>query len=325
MRKTSTPPKGEPVVGTQGPSAGSDSSGSPPSVLSLDQPFQNLTIGRKSQRRIGLTLAYGSITDVDSRAYVLGVFRNVAPSGAAKAIDERLDGAIAEYTARRMFGGDVGAVFTVPSGRNQLPADMVLFAGLGPFDRFNPDVQQLVAENAIRLLVRSRVDELATVLIGVGSGQSAATALQNLLIGFFRGLKDADRDHRFRSITFCETNPTRFGEMKGELYRLAGTSLFNDMEVTLNETKVPPSARPSARILEPGEEPVYAIVRQEGQSGDSLHYRVSVLGSGMKAAVITAARDVDGKKLATLLQEFDEADGPTKQLQRCPEVRETVF
>src|SRR5271169_5760107 len=124
MRKTSTPPKGEQAVGTQGPSAGSDSSGSPPSVLNLDQQFLNLTIGRKSQRRIGLTLAYGSITDVDSRAYVLGVFRNVAPSGAAKAIDQRLDGAITEYTARRMFSSDVGAVFTIPAGRNQLPADM---------------------------------------------------------------------------------------------------------------------------------------------------------------------------------------------------------
>src|SRR5208337_2168803 len=310
MRKTSTPPKRKQAVGTRGSTAGSDSLGSTSSVLSLDQQFQNLTIGRKCQRRIGLTLAYGSITDVDSRAYVLGVFRNVAPSGAAKAIDQRLDGAITEYTARRMFSGDVGAVFTVPAGRNQLPADMVLFAGLGPFDCFNSDVQQLVAENAIRLLVRSRVDELATVLIGVGSGQSAATALQHLLIGFFRGLKDADRDHRFRSITFCETNPTRFGEMKSELYRLAGTSLFGDMEVTLNETTVPPTARPSARVLEPGEEPVYAIVRQEGQSGDRLHYRVSVLGSGMKAAVITKARDVDGKKLAALLEEFDKAMEP---------------
>src|SRR5204862_2923724 len=152
----------------------------------LDQ-FQHWTIGRQRQRRVEVTLAQGSITDVNTPVYVLGVFRNVAPSGAAQAIARRLDGSITEFTARRMLSGDVGSVFIVPVGRNQLPADMVVFAGLGPFDRFNADVQQLVAENVIRVLARSRVDEFATLLMGAGSGQSAAAVLKNLLIGFFRG------------------------------------------------------------------------------------------------------------------------------------------
>src|SRR5204863_1403725 len=121
--------------------------------------FQNLVIGRRSQRRLELRLAKGSITDVDSQAYVLGIFRGVAPSGAAKAIDQRLDGAISEFTARRIFSGDVGELFTIPAGRSRLGADQVVFAGLGAFDHFNSDVQQLVAENTVRVLVRSRVDE----------------------------------------------------------------------------------------------------------------------------------------------------------------------
>src|SRR5204863_6608940 len=141
-----------------------------PGPLNLIPQFHNLIIGRHRQRRLQLTLAHGSITDVDAQAYVLGVFRNVAPSGAAMAIDQRLDGAITEFTARRMFSGDVGTVFTVPAGRNPLSADMVLFAGLGSFDRFNADVQQLVAENVIRVLARSRIDDFATILIGAGSG-----------------------------------------------------------------------------------------------------------------------------------------------------------
>src|SRR6185312_6525883 len=107
-------------------------------------------------------------------------------------------GAISEFTARRMFTGDLGTVFTVPVGRNQLPADMVLFVGLGTFDNFNADVQQLIAENVIRVLVRSRVDEFATILIGSGTGQTISTVLKNLLIGFLRGLKDADPRRRFR-------------------------------------------------------------------------------------------------------------------------------
>ncbi len=273
----------------------------------LNQRFQNLTIGRRRQRRIDLTLAYGSITDMSARAYVLGVFRNVAPSGAARAVDQRLGGAITDFTARRMLSGDVGAVFTVPASRNQLPAEMVLFAGLGPFDQFNSGVQQLVAENAIRLLARSRIDELATVLIGIGTGQSVGSVLQHLLIGFLRGLADADPEQRFRSIAVCETDSVRFNEMRGELYKLVGTALFDDVEMTLNEIEVPPSERPLTRVLEPSPEPVYAMVRQEGFTKTQYHYRVSVLGAGMKAAVVSAVRAIDNDKLSSLLKCFDKA------------------
>jgi CHAT domain-containing protein/pimeloyl-ACP methyl ester carboxylesterase len=292
------------------PTAAAAAQGAGGLEVKLTQHFQNLTIGKRSQRRIELTLAHGSITDVDSRAYVLGVFRNVAPSGPATPIDRRLDGAVTEFTARRMLGGNVGSVFMIPVGRNQLAADMVLFLGLGPFDRFNADVQQLVSENVIRLLVRSRVDEFATILIGAGSGQSASAVVQNLLVGFFRGLHDADPRRRFRGLTLCEADPARFAEMRAEVYRLAGTSLFDEIELDLTEIEVPPTEPVTARVLEAGQEPVYMMIRQEGHTPNHLLYRVSVLGSGMKAAVVTAAKDIDQKKLAELLNEFDTAVGP---------------
>lgn len=288
------------AVGAAGQSAATSGATTP-------DPFQHLTIGRRRQRRIELTLARGSITDLNAPAYVLGVFRNVAPGGAAQAIDRRLDGAITEFTARRMLNGDAGSVFIIPVGRNQLPADMILFAGLGAFDRFNADVQQLVAENVIRILARSRIDEFATLLIGAGSGQSAATVLKNLLIGFFRGLKDADPQHRFRGITLCEYDPARFSEMRNEIYRLGGTSLFDEVELTLEEIEVPASQAPPGRALRPQQEPIYIIVRREGESVHTLHCRISVLGSGMKAAVVSAARDIDKSTLDKLLQKFDTA------------------
>ncbi|PYS07690.1 MAG: hypothetical protein DMG17_30255, partial [Acidobacteria bacterium] len=309
------PPRAEQAIETSAVSTEAAVIERRPGAVSLNPQLQNLTIGHRRQRRLQLTLAHGSITDVDSQAYVLGVFRNVAPSGAAMAIDQRLDGAITEFTARRMFSGDVGTVFTVPVGRNPLSADMVLFAGLGSFDRFNADVQQLVAENVIRVLARSRIDDFATILIGAGSGQSVTAVLQNLLIGFFRGLKDADPRHRFRSITFCEADRVRFAEMKAEVYRLAAWSLFDEVDLDLDEIEVPPSESQPARALvvgpvgPVGPEPAYMIVRQESQTADRLHYSVSVLGSGMKAAVVTARQDFDQSKFASLLNKFDAAVG----------------
>jgi CHAT domain-containing protein/pimeloyl-ACP methyl ester carboxylesterase len=281
--------------------------------------FHNLTIGRRRQRRLSLTLALGSITDVDSHAYVLGLFRSVAPAGAAKAVDQRLNGAISEFTARRMFSGDLGSVFIVPVGRNQLPAEIVLFAGLGAFDHFNTDVQQLVAENVVRVLVRSRVDDFATVLIGSGTGQSTATVLQNLLIGFLRGLKDTDPNQHFRAITLCESDRTRFAEMKNELYRLASTPLFDDVEITLEEVEVPPAEQPAARVLAPVQEPVYAMIRQEGESKDALQYRISILGAGMKAAVVSAVKNVRKQDSADLLKKFDAAFSSSGRLQDVQE------
>lgn len=281
----------------------------------LNATFQNLTIGRHRQRRLALTLAKGSISNVDSRAYVLGVFRGVAPSGAARGLDKHLEGAITEFTARRMFSGDLGAVFTIPIGRNQLPADMVLFVGLGTFDQFTPEVQQLAAENAIRVLVRSRVDEFATVLIGLGTGQTMETVLKGLLTGFLRGLKDADPRQRFRSITFCETDPQRYSDMKNELYRLASTSLFDDVEMTLDEVEVPPAPQPTVRVLAPVQEPVYTIIRQESEFEGNLKYLVSILGTGMKAAVRSDEQIVNAKAMETLLNQFDKKlkDGATSK------------
>lgn len=281
----------------------------------LNTQFQSLVIGRRRQRRIEITLAKGSLTDIDSRALVLGIFRNVAPSGAARAVDQRLDGVITEFTGRRMFSGDVGELFTIPVGRSQLAADLVVFAGLGAFDQFNADVQQLVAENVIRMLVRSRVDEFATILIGAGSGTSVGAVMQNLLIGFGRGLGDADPHHRFRGVTLCETDAARYAEMKTELFRLAGTSLFDDIEVTLDEIVLAEAQAPAARALASGPEPVYAIVRQDGQTGDRLHFSASILGSGMKAAVVSAPRDVSAKELDALLEKFDAAVGPGSKVQ----------
>ncbi|HZD93952.1 MAG TPA: CHAT domain-containing protein, partial [Candidatus Sulfotelmatobacter sp.] len=191
-------------------------------------------------------------------------------------------------------------------GRNQLPADMVLFVGLGTFDHFNSDVQQLAAENAIRVLVRSRVDEFATVLIGSGTGQPIEVVLKGLLTGFLRGLKDADPRQRFRSITFCEMDPQRYAEMKNELYRLAGTALFDDVEMTLDEIEVPQPAQAPVRVLAASPEPVYTMIRQEAESKGSLQYRVSILGAGMKAAVVCGVKSVEARAMEKLLKQFDQ-------------------
>ena len=64
------------------------------------------------------------------RALALGIFRDVAPAGAAAAIDARLDGAITELSQRRMFSGNVGEIFMLPVGRHSLAAAEAMAASI---------------------------------------------------------------------------------------------------------------------------------------------------------------------------------------------------
>jgi pimeloyl-ACP methyl ester carboxylesterase len=271
----------------------------PSTGLGYAHEFSRVVVGRRRQYRIDIRLALGSITEVDSAAYVLGMFRNVEPSGPASALNERLGGLITEFTSRRMITGNLGEVFLMPVGRYNVQADMILIAGLGSFDRLSDEALQLCAENTIRTFVRSKIDEFATVLLGAGSGLGVQRSLANLVTGFFRGLQDADVDRRFRRITICEYDRTRFEDIKRELYRLASTSLFDDVETTIDEKILPAPIVPvpGARRVPVGPDPVYLIVRRENESGQIVGFRSSILTSGEKATVITGVKEVTKKNL----------------------------
>jgi hypothetical protein len=287
----------------------------------LAQRFDRLVIGRRRQHRMDLRLALGDVGDVNTQALVIGIYRSVAPSGAAKAIDARLDGAITELTQRRMFSGNVGEVFLLPTAQRAVRADMVGFIGLGAFDTFTEEVLRIAAENAIRTLVLGGVYDLATVLFGGGSGAGVRSAVENLLAGFVKGLMDADAGHRFRCLTVCEGNPERYEEIKRELFRLSSTPLFDELEVTFFEERLPPAVAPAGRRAAARPDPVYLLVRQEGKTGSGLELRTSVLGAGGKATVVSGVRqlkriDLDGKldELQTSGFRFDRAPAYGREL-----------
>jgi CHAT domain-containing protein len=101
--------------------------------------------------------------------------------------------------------------------------------------------------------------------------------------------------------------------MKAAVLQLSQSSLFDGVEVTLDEMKLPvPAASRAAAVLAPGKEPIYTMIRQESAASGKLGFRVSVLGSGMKAAVVSLPQVVDESNLNSLLQSFDEVAGTDK-------------
>ena len=294
---------------------GSESGGVPPKG-EQEPSFQSIVVSRRRQHRLEIRLAFGDIREADAEALVLGVYKNVAPTGPARALDDRLGGAISEFTERRMFGGNMGEVFMMPTSRHNLRADTILFVGLGAFDSYSGEVQQIAAENVVRTLVRSRIDEFATLLFGAGSGEDVSSALYNLLSGLMRGIKDADKDRRVRRIVLCELDRDRFDAMKREILRLSSTPLFEEVEVTFDEVTLPtaPEAVAPALRISRGADPVYVIVRREGDKAGPYSFRASVLGAGSKATVLTGVKDVGRAELDGLLREIESESFTLKEL-----------
>jgi pimeloyl-ACP methyl ester carboxylesterase len=251
-----------------------------------------IIMGRSAHRPIEIRLAKGSITEVNARALVLGIFKNVEPEGAATAVDQYLGGAVREFTRRRMFTGNVGEVFVMPTARSALHVDSVLFVGLGTFSTFKDNgVHEFVAENVVRTFVRTQVEDFATVLWGTSSGCSIAQALEYQLRGYFKGMADADPDRQLRRITFCMRDEGKYGEMRTALLALSTTDLFDDVEVTLTETTLQdvPVVAPTARAQQiAGPAPAYLLVNQRVDDPGSVWLEASVLTAGGKATTINA-------------------------------------
>src|SRR5262245_3749955 len=294
-----------------------DRAGPAAAVAAAAPSRTGVVVGRRRQRRLDVKLALGSLSEADAEALLVGIFAHVDPGGAAGALDVFLGGAIRDLTQRRMFNGRSGEVFVLPVRRLRLPTENVVFTGLGPPEFYGEETQQLAAENAMRGLLRARIDECATVLFGSRPGPAPARSLENLMTGFLRALRDADPEGRFRSITFCELDPRKFEEMRSELYRLATTDLFGDTEITVDELRLPEAAPLSqaTRALGGGPEPLYLLVREETRTRGRLGLRAAVLTAGGKATVLSAERVISE---ADLLAKLAEIERPSFDFARLP-------
>jgi hypothetical protein len=257
--------------------------------------------------RLEIRLIHGNIVSVDSAAWVLGICQDVTPSGAARDVDALLDGAISQFTARRLFSGAAGEVFMLPARRHAVPVETVVFAGLGAFDRLTPDVQEFVSENVIRTLIHARMDEFACLIFGTRSGSSVASGLESMLTGFLRGIRDTDGDSRFRRIAICEIDARRVEQIRAVLRRLLSTPLFDGFDVTFDEKifekTIHRTASASTGVLPVPREPVYLLVRRER---DLLH--ASLLTAGDKATVVSGKKTISNLALENHLMRLASLD-----------------
>ena len=281
-----------------------------------------VVVGRGHQRRLDLTLVQGSIADVSTRALVLSLFANVDPTGAARAVDDRLGGVIGDIVRSRMFSPDAGSLFVLPTPRSILRTDFVVLAGLGAFDRFGPPVIEMVASNVTRTLIRANVEEFATILLGGNSGQDIGACTNHLLRGVLAGVRDVDDRHRFRGFELVEIDRPRFQQIRDEVYDACRTDVCDDFEIAIRtaEAEVSAGQRPDpVAAAGPGaarRSSVYLLVRSEGVTRERLRLRVAALTTGAKAALLDDPIDVDLGKLGAALAEIEQSGFDQARLEK---------
>lgn len=262
-----------------------------------DRLLSNFVVLRRQRQRLDVDLVCGSITDVRADAYVIGVFRNVAPGGAAAAVDQELDGALGQLVERRMISGEAGEVTCFPTGRHRFGAQSVILAGLGSITDYSDDVLELVGENIMRTALLTRLDDFAIVPIGAATGGTASGALEHMLRGFVRALATV-QGGRLRGVVICELDPERFKELRATFHRLLRTDLFGEVEVTLNEHELPaPALLRGPAKAPPMRQAVYLLTRQEVGPNGRTSVVASVLTAGGKAAIVQGRMQVDDKAL----------------------------
>jgi len=285
--------------------------------------FAQTVISRDLQTHLELELYNGNLFDVPYRAVVLGIFENVDPSGPAKTLDALTFGAVTELLSRRMFDASAGKVFVMPTGRNSLKADYVVFAGLGNYSQFaaSPDsVLRTISCNILRTLMNCGVDEFATLIYGGSSGMSMRSSVESFVRGYLDALQALgknDRSIQFRRIALCEYSKDRFAELKDETFRLGGTQLCDGIRLRLNEANYPASAASIEKSVEDRVARVYdrrpkntvyltarfekerAATDQEATDNWTLH--AALLGAGAKATVFPGAKQISRTKLDEML------------------------
>jgi hypothetical protein len=273
-------------------------------------------------RLLELRVTRASIVEANARAIVLGVFRNVDPTGAAAALDAALGGVIHQFTLRRMFSARLGAVFALPVARGAVAAELVLFAGLGDFDAFGSEAQAFVAENVVRTFAQTHVEDFATILVGAGSGLPVALATEEQLRGYLSGLRDADAQGVIRRITFCEIDARKYGVMLRTLRRLAREWSDANLRIIVDEADTghvaPGASRRAGRagrvkVATPGD-PAYLLVTCTDTSRTTLECRSSLLTAGAKAAVLSGATTFDRTELARIVAPLERSSASLRDL-----------
>ena len=158
------------------------------------------------------------ITDIETPALVVNLFRGVKkPGGATGVIDKALGGIITQLIKEGEIKGSAGET-TLIHTLGKIKPSRVLVAGLGPQDKFDAQVVRRVSAEVVRFLRRRGISSAATIAHGVGiGGLDPQESGHSIAVGAHLGLykfgtyltKNGDSTNEFENLTVVELDKAR--------------------------------------------------------------------------------------------------------------------
>lgn len=194
---------------------------------------------KKARTHVQIHATRGAIQDIEADAIVVGLFEGTKqPSGALKAVDDALDGAIAERIAAGDVRGALGEILVLYP-RGAVPADRVLVVGLGPEGSCDTQAVRRASAAAAKRCRKLKATSMATVVHGAGAGgidpeRATQAVVEGALLGLYRTrVKESEADSELESILLVEADEAAIaaverGAVVGEAVA-AGSLLARDL------------------------------------------------------------------------------------------------
>jgi hypothetical protein len=268
-------------------------------------------------RTLEVVLNCGSVADVATPAYAIGMFEHINPTGtrgSAWALDAKLGGMLATMTQSDAFDRSVGevSILHMPQRERSLTSLLVV-AGLGAINAFAPPVLEIVGEKLARALTKARILEFATVPMGVGAGLSIRDFVVRFLTGFLRGMTDTRPSEAVQKMSISEVDRERSEAIRREIKALIAEGYFSRLgyRVVVSETENRSRGADGSRESSPQTTPIYLQVLRKSETNLEFCLMSAELGAAIQLYehAVDPAEQARLADMAARLREFDAGIG----------------
>ncbi|GIK63429.1 MAG: putative cytosol aminopeptidase [Chloroflexota bacterium] len=188
----------------------------------------------------------GNLQSIEADAIIVNLFENSELSGATRAVDEALGGAIQDLVSAGDFSGKAGQV-TVLYPRRVIPAHRVILVGLGDREKFKVETVRRAAASTIQKARDLKVNHVASVTHGAGAGglniETAAEAITEAsfmaLYGYYQQ-KSKEAPEAFpKTLSLVVLNETDLASAEAGVH--SGQAIASGVRIARDLVNMPPN------------------------------------------------------------------------------------